>query len=96
MKDYARSFYKGAAWRKTQAAYMVSQCYICERCGNAARVVHHKTYIDPQNIGDPNITLSWDNLEALCLDCHNAEHMSTDACAEGLMFDRDGYVVKKF
>lgn len=93
-KDYAKSFYNSRAWKDTQAAYMASQYYICERCGGVARIVHHIQYITPQNINDPNITLSWDNLEALCIDCHNAEHMSKGgACAEGLRFNSNGEIV---
>lgn len=93
-KDYAKSFYNSQAWRDTQAAYMASQYYICERCGGMARIVHHIQYITPQNIQDPNITLSWDNLQALCIDCHNAEHMSSGgACAEGLRFNSKGELV---
>ena len=73
---------------------MASQYYICERCGGMARIVHHIKYITPQNIHDPNITLSWDNLQALCIDCHNAEHMSSGgACAEGLRFNSKGEIV---
>lgn len=94
-KDYARSFYNSKAWKRTQVAYMSSQCYICERCGRVARIVHHKKYITPQNINDPNITLDWDNLEALCMDCHNAEHIGGSICAEGLRFDKEGNIVKK-
>lgn len=93
MKDYARSFYKGKAWKNTQSAYMISQHYICQRCGNVARIVHHVKYITPQNINDPNITLNWDNLEALCIDCHNREHMGSDACAEGLSFNSNGELI---
>jgi 5-methylcytosine-specific restriction endonuclease McrA len=93
-KDYALSFYRSRAWRDTQAAYMMSQHYLCERCGSVARIVHHIRYITPRNIHDPNITLSWDNLEALCIDCHNAEHMSKGgACAEGLRFNERGEIV---
>lgn len=93
-KDYARSFYNSKAWRDTQAAYMESHNYVCERCGNVARIVHHIRYISPQNINDPNITLNWDNLCALCIDCHNAEHMGKGgACASGLRFNSDGELV---
>jgi len=94
MKDYARSFYKSKAWESTQAAYMASQHYVCERCGNVARVVHHRTYINPKNINDPNIILDWANLEALCMDCHNKEHGTSPACADGLKFDVMGNIVK--
>ncbi len=92
-KDYARGFYQTKAWRKTQAAYMASQHYVCERCGAVARVVHHIQYITPANIHDPNITLNWENLEALCMDCHSDEHMRVAPCAEGLCFTPDGQLM---
>lgn len=94
MKDYARGFYSSRTWRTTQAAYMASQHYVCERCGGLARVVHHILYITPQNIHDPAVTLDWSNLEALCMDCHNAEHMSGADIAEGLRFDEDGNIIQ--
>ena len=37
-------------------------------------MAHHKRYLTRENINDAGITLSWDNLEALCRDCHNKEH----------------------
>lgn len=74
---------------------MLSKNYICERCGNTAVIVHHKTYITPNNINDPNITLNWDNLEALCATCHQHEHfINTQVTAEGLAFDSSGNLVK--
>ena len=93
-KDYARNFYNSKRWEQTQAAYMSSKHYICERCGGMAKICHHKTYITPQNINDPNITLSWSGLEALCQDCHNKEHLSGEICAEGLAFDSKGNLIK--
>lgn len=72
---------------------MTSQHYVCERCGGAARIVHHKKHITPQNIHDPAVTLDWDNLEALCHLCHNAAH-GQGACAEGVRFDGNGDVVR--
>jgi len=91
--DYAKSFYNGKAWKATQAAYMASQYRICENCGNAARIVHHKEYITPENINNPEITLNWKNLKALCVDCHNAEHMGAAVCAEGMQFNSKGELV---
>ena len=93
-KDYAKGFYHSKAWRDTQAAYMASQHYVCERCGGVARIVHHKTYITPQNINDPSITLAWTNLEALCMDCHAREHQRTHAPRNGIAFDENGNVIK--
>ena len=89
-----KQFYNGSAWKKTKRAFMSSKNGICERCGSPARIVHHKTYITPLNIHDPSITLSWDNLEALCQDCHNKEHSLSPATAEGISFDENGNVVK--
>ena len=74
MKEWAKSFYLSAAWEQTRAAYLMSQDYVCERCGEPAKVVHHKRWLTRGNINNPQITLNWDNLEALCQDCHNKEH----------------------
>lgn len=53
---------------------MMSQHYVCERCGRPAVICHHKKYLNDKNFMDPSISLSFDNLEALCQDCHNKEH----------------------
>lgn len=52
---------------------------MCERCKargiyKPGYIVHHKEYITPGNINNPNITLNLDNLEYVCEDCHNKEH----------------------
>ena len=73
-RAFAGAFYQSAAWIKTSRAFMQSKAYICERCGGVATVAHHKKYLNAQNINDPAITLNWANLEALCYDCHAAEH----------------------
>ena len=69
-----QGFYRSTAWRRVSAAYMSSQGYLCERCGAPATICHHRRYLDDKNVGDPAIALNQDNLEALCQDCHNAEH----------------------
>ena len=92
MKAWAKSFYLSAAWENTRAAYLMSQDYICERCGEPAKVAHHKRYITRGNINDTSITLNWDNLEALCQDCHNKEHHKhTPKLRYG--FDADGRIL---
>jgi len=93
-KDYARNFYNSKQWEQTQAAYMSSKNYICERCGDMARVVHHIKPITPYNINDVNITLNWSNLMALCHNCHQAIHGNTQTTAKGLMFDENGNLIK--
>ena len=95
-KEYAKEFYKSTKWLRCKNAFLASKNYECERCGALAVVVHHRKYITPENISDPNITLNWDNLQALCLDCHNEVHGrgSRKVIADGLMFDKNGNVVK--
>lgn len=89
-KEFARAFYKSAAWRQCRDAYFEHRCGICERCGDPAEIVHHKTHLNAMNINDALITLSWDSLELLCLKCHNAEHMGASALQPGYYFNEDG------
>ncbi|EKU45385.1 HNH endonuclease [Staphylococcus massiliensis] len=93
-KSIASSFYKSKKWVKCRNAYMSSQHHICERCGELATICHHKEWLNETNVNDPYITLSWDNLEALCHECHNAEHFKTSATAQGLEFDKNGNLIK--
>lgn len=93
MKEWAEWFYKSTEWQKTRKAYMVSQHYLCERCGEPAKIVHHKKAITRTNIHDPNVTLNWDNFEALCQDCHNKEHHATQRNAKRYLFDANGNVI---
>lgn len=79
MKDFATTFYTSRAWANTRAAYRKSVGGLCERClANGlivpGEIVHHKVHITPQNIYDPSITLSFDNLELVCRECHAIEH----------------------
>lgn len=71
--SFAHWFYKSTEWKRCRAAFLRMHP-ICERCGMPARQVHHKTRITPENMLDPDITLNWGNLEALCEQCHQAEH----------------------
>lgn len=73
------SFYHTAAWLKCREAYIRKVGGLCERCASrgiikSGDIVHHRRYIDTQTINDPDVLLSFDNLEYLCIDCHNAEH----------------------
>lgn len=79
MKPYASAFYKSADWQKCRAAYISSVGGLCEDClakgiVTPGLVVHHIDPITPENIRDPNITLSFDNLKLVCQDCHAKEH----------------------
>lgn len=66
-------FLSTKAWRVTRKAYLAEHP-LCERCRAEgltvpATVVHHR--IDRRD--RPDLALEWDNLEALCATCHNAE-----------------------
>ena len=79
MKEWAKSFYKSAAWKGCRAAYMSHVAGMCEICLAAGRytpaeIVHHKVELTPDNITDPEIALGFDNLVAVCRECHAVEH----------------------
>lgn len=93
---FAKSFYNSKRWQDTQRIYKQSKFGICERCGRpCGTIVHHKIHLDETNINDPNITLAFDNLELLCIDCHNQEHIKKyKPTREGLQFTATGELIK--
>ena len=101
-REYAKSFYNSQAWKKTRNAYYKYRAGQCERClkefwegkrgeVNPGVIVHHKEYITPENLSDPTIALSFDNLELLCEDHHNKEHKAKD---KRYIFDKDGNIIE--
>jgi hypothetical protein len=95
-KEWAIKFYKSKAWQDCRHAYIVSVYGLCERCQRPGKIVHHKTLLTPLNINNPLISLSHEQLECLCIDCHNAEHMGKheSVTQDGLMFDEFGNLVQ--
>lgn len=82
-KDFSKGIYNSRRWRAVARAYAESQHYICERCQNrsfagtgrpAHFIVHHKRHLTPENVADDSTVYGWDNLELLCIYCHNAVH----------------------
>lgn len=47
----------------------------CARCGQFATVAHHK--VEPK--GDATLFYNPDNLESLCVACHNAHHSNVSS-----------------
>ena len=79
MKDFASSLYHSSEWESCRVAYMKRVGGLCERCRAQGRIVpakiiHHKIHLTPANINDPTIALDFNNLEALCKQCHEEEH----------------------
>lgn len=95
-REFSKAFYNSKQWKRTREAYTLSKFGICERCGTPnAKQVHHKKYLTPENINNPDITLSFDNLELLCDVCHQKEHFEKySPTVYGLVFDENGQLVK--
>lgn len=78
-KKFARAFYDSVAWKKCREAYATKVHHLCERCLSRGilkpgEIVHHVIELTPENINDPNITLSFSNLQMVCRDCHAELH----------------------
>ena len=104
-KEYAKDFYNSQGWKRTRAAFVKFCGGYCERCRREVEagrrslqdmkpiaIVHHKRYLTPDNINDPKISLSFDNLEGLCDDHHNKEHKSGE---KRFSYDADGRIVPR-
>lgn len=73
---FAKAFYKSKKWRKCRAAFVASRVKIdgglCQICRDApGYIVHHKVWLTPENITDPDIALNPANFLYVCHDCHN-------------------------
>ena len=82
MRSIPEQFYKTKTWQRCRDAYMRYCGGLCERCKEEGKIVpadivHHKEHLSLQNFKDPSVAYNFDNLEALCQDCHNAEHFQT-------------------
>ena len=94
----ALTFYGSRKWKKCRRNYLSVHPY-CERCQqlgiiNKADHVHHKIYLGPDTYKVPEISLNYDNHEALCFACHQAEHHRNKDCRDELYFDGDGNLRK--
>lgn len=90
--------YACAKWKKTRRLKLEKVNYFCERCikkniYNTAIIVHHKKHVNESNYMYDDIFYNLDNLEALCIACHNEEHFKENI--EEYAFDEEGNVVKR-
>lgn len=79
MRSVSFPFYTSAAWKACRTAYLHKVSGLCEVCAASgivkpADIVHHKIHLDDVSALDPEIALNFDNLQAVCRDCHNAIH----------------------
>ncbi len=101
-KEFAKPFYNSKTWKKCREGYIQSVQGLCETCLEKGeirpgKILHHKKPLTPKNIDDPFVTLNWNNLVYMCLDCHNEEHgvgKGESMAGEGLMFNELGQLVR--
>lgn len=94
-REFAKAFYKSAAWQICRAAYIKRVAGLCEDCLAKGlyvpgKVVHHTILLTPENINDPSVSLNFENLRYVCQNCHAAEHSRP----KRYTFDEAGHVVK--
>lgn len=97
-QEFAKKFYQSSQWKSCRRSYIAKVHGLCERCLAKGKltpgwIIHHKILLTPSNILDPEITLNHDNLEMLCLDCHNEEHLGSPATREDVAFSEDGDLI---
>lgn len=90
--------YNSSHWKKLRKLKLAVSPF-CERCLEkglyvSAYIIHHKDYVTNLNYSDGNVFFNIDNLESLCLDCHNKEHFEGKTKKE-YTFDKQGNVIKK-
>ena len=78
-QDFSKNFYSSKVWQDCRNEYMKCAHYLCEDCMKRgvykpAEEVHHVEELTPYNIHRPEVALNFDNLKALCRDCHRARH----------------------
>lgn len=111
MRSVDVSFYKSKAWNTVRLNVWRKQYCLCNRCNKPVYVrglsdwipkekrvkgiVHHIEHLNNANINDDYITLCEDNLEGLCIECHNKEHNQSDVTREEYLFDEYGNLIKR-
>ena len=105
-------FYQSKAWKDARKTIWLKQNLLCNRCHRPVYVdgisdyipkgkrligiVHHKEYLNENNLSNQYITLGVDNLEGLCIECHNKEHDNqTGVLRKNYMFDEEGNLVQR-
>lgn len=82
MRNVSFPFYQTKAWKECRKAYLHSVHGLCEECQKKgilrpAYIVHHKIPLDDESAKNPEISLNFEHLQAVCIDCHNRIHYGT-------------------
>lgn len=95
--QFANAFYSTQAWQNCRRAYKSFKGGLCERCLSMGLYtpgteVHHIIPLTPDNLADPSVTLSFDNLMLLCDACHKAIHHEKKASGKRWAVDESGKI----
>lgn len=98
-KEFSKWFYNSSQWRKTRKAFIKYRQSIdgglCEMCKEKmGYIVDHKIELTPYNINNPDISLSFNNFQYLCHNCHNKKTFRKWG-EQKYEFDDNGMVVPK-
>jgi len=98
---FAKKFYNSKTWKLCRQSFIADRVSIdggmCQQCKERlGYIVDHKKEITPDNINNPDVTLSNENFQYLCLDCHNRKTFGKNLATirEGLMFNSDGNIIE--
>ena len=106
-----KDFYQSAIWKKVRKNIWLKQNCLCAICNKPVYVdgisewipkenrrtgiVHHKIFLDNNNIYDDNITINEDNLIGVCKECHELEHHTDISTRKDYMFDDYGNLIRR-
>jgi len=100
-KEFAKRFYKSKAWQRCRTSFISYRITIdggmCEHCQDKpGYIVDHIEELTPENINNPDVTLNHDNLQYLCLICHNKKTFRSklETTRDGLAFNEYGELVE--
>ncbi|MDL2212120.1 HNH endonuclease [Erysipelotrichaceae bacterium OttesenSCG-928-M19] len=95
-KDKQNKLYHSSRWKKIRLIVISNYNFKCCRCGKITKekdlIVHHIVYLNKDNIDDDEIAYGLDNLEPVCINCHNKEHFKKKKKRE-IEFDAEGNII---
>lgn len=94
-REFSQKFYQSKEWKSTRKAFIASVHGLCFKCRKSGSIVHHIKHLTPNNIDDAYITLGWDNLMFLCIECHNSIHAGSQPIRQDVYFNDVGQLVKR-
>ena len=106
-----RYFYNSKLWKQVRQSVWIKQNLLCAICGKPVYVdgiseylpkeqrrtgiVHHKIWLDNNNIEDDNITINEDNLIGVCKWCHEHICHANLPTRKEVTFDEEGNLIKR-